>query len=158
MTGPLPFSGPLGPSATFVFTPSPAGWIQLVATPASPVARSLLRRAEMVKAAAAAQIPLGKPNRNPRARVVEHPHLRDTLYVRPTYFPAAPPVVRVGSEAPYALAHHEGTPPHQIVPRVAKVLAFWPDGAPGVVFARRVQHPGNRPNRYLTDSLHLAVQ
>lgn len=44
---------------------------------------------------------------------------------------------------PYALIQEEGghTGPHTIVPRVASVLAF--SGPAGLVFAKRVNHPGS---------------
>jgi hypothetical protein len=65
------------------------------------------------------------------------------------------PRVIVGSSHPIALIHHEGTRPHIIVPVKAKALRF-PGAAPsGFIFAKRVNHPGTKPNRYLTDNLHL---
>lgn len=48
--------------------------------------------------------------------------------------------------APHARYVDEGTPPHLIRPRSARVLRFEADG--GVVFARRVQHPGTRPTHW----------
>jgi hypothetical protein len=64
--------------------------------------------------------------------------------------------IRLGSSRKYALMHHEGTRPHVIRPKHAKALRFVKDGQ--VVFAKSVQHPGTRPNHYLTDNLPLAVQ
>jgi len=76
----------------------------------------------------------------------------------------------VGYNAPYAYFVHEGTRPHEIVPRRARVLAFPPSGARGavrggrrvgvfefggrqtvvgLVFARRVMHPGTKAVKYL---------
>ena len=63
---------------------------------------------------------------------------------------------RVGSSKKYAAAHHEGARPHVIVPRKAKALKFKVAGK--VVFARRVNHPGNRPNPYLARWLREAVR
>jgi hypothetical protein len=65
-------------------------------------------------------------------------------------------VISVGSDRWYALLHHEGTRRHTIRPRnPGGVLRFVKDGR--VIFARSVNHPGTRPNKYLSDSLPLAV-
>lgn len=65
------------------------------------------------------------------------------------------PGIWIGSEQPHALLHHEGTRPHVIVPRKGSVLVFVSKQGQ-TVFARRVNHPGTKPNRYLVDSLPLA--
>jgi hypothetical protein len=59
------------------------------------------------------------------------------------------------SKLPYALAHHEGTKPHVIVPKKAEVLSFKNKGV--IVHTDQVNHPGVRPNRYLTDNLYVVV-
>lgn len=59
--------------------------------------------------------------------------------------------VDVGSDVEYAEAVHEGSRPHPIFPRQAKVLAFSAGGS--TVFARSVSHPGYRGNPFLTDAL-----
>lgn len=65
-------------------------------------------------------------------------------------------VIAVGSPLDYALLHHDGTRPHVIRPRPPrKALRFVVDGH--VVFATKVNHPGTRPNHYLTDNLPLAL-
>lgn len=56
----------------------------------------------------------------------------------------------------YAYFQHEGTQPHIIVPRRAKLLRFRVGGK--VVFAKRVRHPGTRPNPYLTRFLRRLVK
>lgn len=61
--------------------------------------------------------------------------------------------VEVGSPLSHALMHHEGTKPHVIVPKRAAVLRFSAGGR--VIYTRKVNHPGTRPNRYLTDQLYL---
>lgn len=81
----------------------------------------------------------------------------------------APPIVTseaagavraiIQNTASYALVVHEGSRPHQIVPRSKKVLTGWVyDGAP--VFTPRVNHPGTtgRPwlRRALTDVMATA--
>ncbi|RJQ67337.1 MAG: hypothetical protein C4519_24380 [Desulfobacteraceae bacterium] len=47
----------------------------------------------------------------------------------------------------YALPVHEGSKPHTITPVRKKVLAFKIGGKK--VFARRVNHPGNKPNKFV---------
>lgn len=70
--------------------------------------------------------------------------------------------IYIGSAVPYARMHHEGTLPHIITPNNHKFLKFRPSKgyragwnvlADGSVLARKVRHPGTRPNRYLTDAL-----
>jgi hypothetical protein len=70
--------------------------------------------------------------------------------------------IQVGSSVPYALMHHEGTKPHIITPNNHRFLKFKPKGvskagwnvlADGSVLARKVRHPGTKPNRYLSDSV-----
>lgn len=61
--------------------------------------------------------------------------------------------VEVGSPLSHALAHHEGTRPHVILPNRAKTLRF--TSGSRVIYTRKVNHPGTRPNRYLTDQLYL---
>lgn len=65
-------------------------------------------------------------------------------------------IISVGSDRTYALLHHEGTRPHVIRPKSPTgALRFVMDGK--VVFAKSVNHPGTRPNPYLSDNLPLAV-
>lgn len=47
----------------------------------------------------------------------------------------------------YALTVHEGAKPHVIIPIRKQVLAFRKNGR--VVFAKRVNHPGNKPNKFV---------
>ena len=71
--------------------------------------------------------------------------------------------IQIGSSVPYALMHHEGTRPHIITPNNHRFLKFKPKGggggkgwnvlADGSVLARKVRHPGTKPNRYLSDSV-----
>jgi hypothetical protein len=88
-------------------------------------------------------------------------NLRDSIVKRimPGKYPDSMPQAQVGSQHPIALMHHEGTKPHEIRPRVAKILRFPAAWAPGgFALAMVVQHPGTSPNRYLTDNLHLTVE
>ena len=61
--------------------------------------------------------------------------------------------VKVGSKLNYALAHHEGTRPHMIVPNRSQVLVFNKGGR--VIYTTMVKHPGTKANRYLKDNLYL---
>lgn len=57
----------------------------------------------------------------------------------------------IGSKLNYALAHHEGTKPHVITPKSAKMLRFVSRGQ--IVYAHSVNHPGTKANKYLADAL-----
>ncbi|QNT94957.1 hypothetical protein HEP81_04685 [Streptomyces griseofuscus] len=59
----------------------------------------------------------------------------------------------VTCDHPATLYVLEGTRPHVIRPRRAKVLRFEVDGRP--VFASVVHHPGTRPNNFLGRALRL---
>ena len=77
-------------------------------------------------------------------------HLRDTIVKRFVTGPEGPSVL-VGSAHPRSRMHHDGTRPHVIVPRKGRVLRFkTSDGR--VVYARKVNHPGTRPNPFLIDA------
>lgn len=126
-----------------------------------PVMRDMSVRAERVQAAAKRQVRLGHVGggeRNANKRAVLRPNLRNTIVKRVVRGTDGNPSVLVGSASPIALLHHEGTRPHIIRPRNARVLVFWSmRGGAHMVFAKQVNHPGTRPNRYLTDNLHLAL-
>lgn len=64
-------------------------------------------------------------------------------------------MLTIGSPLSYALVHHEGSRPHVITPKNAKMLRFTSKGR--VVYARTVLHPGTRPNRYLADNLYMIL-
>lgn len=63
--------------------------------------------------------------------------------------------VEVGSNVPHALMHHNGTRPHVIRPRTASTLRFTQNGR--IRYAKRVFHPGTKPNFYLTANLIKVV-
>lgn len=69
----------------------------------------------------------------------------------------------------YARAVHEGSRPHDIVPRRGRMLR-WPrnaasrrltgsprSGTTDFIYARRVRHPGNQPNRFLVRGIMRAL-
>lgn len=67
--------------------------------------------------------------------------------------------VEVTADAPHAVFHHEGTAPHIIRPRRARVLVF--DAGGTTVFTPVVSHPGTAPNQFLVEaaeSLGLEVR
>ena len=59
----------------------------------------------------------------------------------------------IGSSLNYALVHHEGSKPHIITPNDANILRFTAGGR--VVYSHKVNHPGTRPNKYLSDQLWM---
>ena len=63
-------------------------------------------------------------------------------------------VVEASNPLPEAAYTDEGTRPHLIVPRRARLLRWEGDG--GVIFARRVFHPGNTPRRWWQPALETA--
>lgn len=64
-------------------------------------------------------------------------------------------ILTVGSTSKVALWHHQGTGRHPITPKFAKTLRFKVNGR--IVYAKAVNHPGTRPNRYLTDNLRRVL-
>jgi hypothetical protein len=76
-------------------------------------------------------------------------HMRQGLRGRVQY-------VAVGSNLRYAEAHHEGTRPHRIAPRDGRIMRFNVGGT--VVYARRIDHPGTKPRKYLTIPMRRAVK
>lgn len=57
----------------------------------------------------------------------------------------------VSANALYAIYVHEGTRPHIIVPKNRKVLA---NKRKRVIFGKRVQHPGTKPNRFMVRAVN----
>lgn len=65
--------------------------------------------------------------------------------------------LRIGSDVPHALLHHEGTRPHLITPHPPNKALVFRSGA-RVVRTSLVRHPGTRPNHYLTDQLRIHIR
>jgi hypothetical protein len=57
-------------------------------------------------------------------------------------------VIRIRNPKPYAAPIDKGSAPHVIHARRRKALAFL--GSGGMVFRRAVNHPGNKPYRFLS--------
>jgi hypothetical protein len=77
--------------------------------------------------------------------------LRDSIFERVSESGTAVSAV-TGTGLSYAKGLEDGNPPHVIVPVRAKMLSFVVGGTR--VFARKVNHPGNRAFHYLRDTLH----
>lgn len=63
--------------------------------------------------------------------------------------------LEIGSTVSYALAHHEGTKPHEITPNQAPILRFSSGGR--IIYTHHVNHPGTKPNKYLTIPMRLLI-
>lgn len=67
----------------------------------------------------------------------------------------------ITNSAPHATFIENGTRPHEIRPRHARVLVFVVPGstsAGSVVFTKRVQHPGTQPYRIMADALRIGTR
>lgn len=114
---------------------------RLTGSPGSAGDRYLRRKTEQVASA---------------ARVNAVPHGTMTETIQPAY--PRPRFSRVTNEHPAALFLENGTRPHVIVPRASRGrkarLRFVPTGGTSPVFARRVNHPGNKAYKILTRALN----
>jgi|SRR5215831_12282129 len=124
----------------------------LLRGPSGPVYINMLKRADILQRAAKAQIPIGQDV--PRT---SRGHLKNSVVKRiyPNTTGEILMEIWVGSDHPNALLHHNGTRPHPIEPKYAKVLRF--DYGGDIVFAMFVHHPGTAPNPFLTDNLPLVT-
>lgn len=110
--------------------------------PNGDITRDLVKRGTRVQIEARRLV--GKKSHNLENRIVKRIVMINNV-----------PAVQIGVVGvPYALFHHEGTQPHVIEARRARALRFEVGG--NVVFARRVNHPGTRPNRFLLNALRVA--
>lgn len=64
--------------------------------------------------------------------------------------------VEVSANTKYAYMHHEGTRKHRINAAQGRLLRFNVGGR--VVYVRKVNHPGTKPNPYLTVPMRRAVR
>lgn len=125
---------------------------ELLRSQQGPVVRRLIEDGEFVKVGAQQQVGVYQPQPGPpRAR--KPGTLRDSIVKRVVTMGNGDVAVEVGSSDPIALWHHEGTEPHVIAARLAPKLVFYWSVAGGVVAFTHVNHPGTKPNRYLTEPL-----
>lgn len=137
---------------------NPVAVAELLRGDQGPVVRRLLEDGEIVKQGGRRRVGVSKPDPVPRRGRRRQPGtLRDSIVKRLVHR-GTEVVCQVGSEDPIALLHHEGTQPHAI-PLVGEMpdgkwLVFaWERAGGAIVHAKKVDHPGTRPNRFLTDSL-----
>ena len=62
----------------------------------------------------------------------------------------------IGSQKSYAYYHHEGTRPHTITPKEPGGALVFRKGS-RIIRTPVVNHPGTRPNRYLSDQLRVHI-
>lgn len=124
---------------------SPSAVDELLRGKSGPVVRDLFVRGERVKLRAISLAPRKTGN------------LRNHIVKRLVQGPSGPEM-QVGVEGvPYALYVHEGARPHRIVARNAPLLVFFWPKAGRVMYLKSVNHPGNRPHRFLVQSLSAAA-
>lgn len=131
----------------------PVALAALLRGPRGPIYRRLVEDGAAVRLVARRNVGVSKLDPVPR-KVLRRPGtLRDSIVSRVVQFPSGIGCAVGSYTVPYALMHHEGTPPHDITPKGNGFLIFhWPK-AGGVVYLKRVRHPGTKPNRYLADAL-----
>lgn len=78
-------------------------------------------------------------------------NLRNSIRQEPVKVEGARVSFSVVADADYASFVHDGTRPHVITPKSAKVLAFRAGGT--MVFASRVNHPGTKARPFLRNAL-----
>lgn len=109
--------------------------------PSGAVATYMIGRAQVVQNAAIVQCPK-RTNK-----------LSESIVKRFADTPAGF-TVTIAALQPYAVFVHEGTKPHIIMGN--PTLAFlWPAAGEGTFFFASVHHPGTKPNKFLSDNLHL---
>jgi hypothetical protein len=123
----------------------------LLRSPAGPVGRHMIERAEIVKQAAKAKAnhKTGCLEDSIVKRVEEDPVTGFRIRIVADTTPCSP------ERKSYALWVHEGSQPHAITAREGGVLSFVSHGER--IFAKSVQHPGYKGNKFLSDALPLAV-
>ncbi len=65
--------------------------------------------------------------------------------------------IKIGSNLPYALMHHQGTAPHTITPNPPNKILKFSSGSK-VIRTAQVRHPGTKANRFLSDQLRVHIR
>jgi hypothetical protein len=128
----------------------------LLAGPTGAVTRHLITQGEKVKKRAIELAPVGKPDPlgRPKSDGTPPGNLRSHIVKRIVHGTKGVTVLVGVWGVPYARFVHEGAKPHVIRPVRSQYLVFM--GSEGqVVFAREVNHPGNKPNRFLNRALDV---
>lgn len=116
---------------------------RLLKSPGGPVVRDLIRRVDRFQVAARHSAP--RKTGCLEASILKRLLPGGGILVISDTSPCSP------DHKSYSLFVHEGTAPHVITPKKAKVLSFVIDGER--VFTMEVNHPGTAPRRFLTDNL-----
>lgn len=137
----------------------PVKLAELLRGPNGPVFRHLMESGQKVLVQARIEAPQSQagpavPNSVRRGKARQPGDLKRSIVMRTATFNGEP-AVYVGTQDPVGGWVHEGTQPHQIVPRNAKRLAFYFPRAGKVIYTKRVNHPGSRPNRFLLRALRV---
>jgi hypothetical protein len=135
---------------------NPQALQNLLTGPNGPVVRDLVRRGNRVKDRAQQLVGVYDPPPAGPVRKRRPGTLRDSIVMRLVRGGPWGVTAIVGSNDAIALWHHEGTVPHVIVPVRRRWLWFYWKRIGATVFAKRVNHPGTKPNRYLTNALPAA--
>lgn len=75
--------------------------------------------------------------------------------IRYTIRGGTPVFVKITAHDYKAMMHHEGTKPHVIRASKGKTLKI--GSGSRVTYIKQVNHPGTKPNRYLTDSMSAVI-
>jgi hypothetical protein len=78
--------------------------------------------------------------------------LRGSLFMQHQGFSGRGQSLKIGSGLSYAEMHHQGTRPHIITPTKPGGNLVFRKGS-RIIHARIVNHPGTKPNRFLSDQL-----
>lgn len=129
----------------------PAEMAKLLRGTAGPWYREMERATGVVLNEARRTCPVGEPDPVPRRSPRVPGTMRDGITKR--IDSTAQGLVGVVTAPPPALWVHEGTQPHVITARNAPRLVFWSGKAGKVVYAKSVNHPGNKADPWLRKSL-----
>ncbi len=136
----------------------PAALARLLRSPQGPMWRRVVEDGAAIRLLARRNVGVSKLDLVPR-KVFHRPGtLRDAVVSRVTNTPGGITCTVGVYGVPYAIHHHEGTDGHWIpkgggpMPKGKFLVFHWPK-AGGVVYMKRVWHPGNRPNPFLADAM-----